>query len=509
MEVSNMSTQASTVDKETHLSIEVEKETPPTSTKYSLIWFIIAIAVGVALYYLVPTPEGLSDRGHKFLALLVTILILWTSEAISIGITALMVGAGLALFEIQPLARAWQPYAHQTVVFVFTIIMMGVILSQTTLPQRILNGVLKMGGRSVKRLSFTLCMSACFLAAWTHDAAITIILLFAFLPLLHKMGITPEKSNNFAKHFLFMIPLAAACGGGATFVGSGRSPVSAEMFYTLTGYNVGFLEYMLYQFVPSMIYGLGTWIAVWLAYPPKVKEIPAEIVTEKLPPLTKNENLLIIFMCITLGLWMIGDLTKVHVSVVGAGFVIAVMLCNLVSWKKCLDDFPWNPMMVFGSGFALGIAMLDTGAGKWIAEQIFPLFEGAPWPVVSFGVGWLSAILTSFMANAAATALLVPVVVPMADLAGIPTLPIAMTVPLATTFVLLVIGCPPTLIAYGLGYYTQLEAVKVFVVRTFICLLIATVVQAVWWSLVGMPGDLDMMTTPATLTIMGTEPIPK
>ncbi|GFP26462.1 hypothetical protein HKBW3S25_01955, partial [Candidatus Hakubella thermalkaliphila] len=165
--------------------------------------------------------------------------------------------------------------------------------------------------------------------------------------------------------------------------------------------------------------------------------------------------------------------------------------------------------MVFGSGFALGVAMLDTGAGKWIAEQVFPLFEGAPWPIVSFGVGWISSILTSFMANAAATALLMPVVIPLADLAGTPSLPIAMTVPLATTFVLLVIGCPPTLIAYGLGYFTQIEAFKAFFARTFVCLIVATAVQAVWWPLVGMPGDLDMMTTPARLTILGTEPLPR
>lgn len=488
---------------------ELEKgEAAPKSGKFVFTWVLIAIAAGIAVY-LVPTPEGLSDRGHKFLALLTTIIILWTSEAISIGVTALMVGAGLALFGIQPLAKAWQTYAHQTVVFVFTIIMMGVIISQTTLPNRVMNGVLKVGGTSVMRLSFTLCMSATFLAAWTHDAAITIILLFALLPMILKMGYTPAKSNNFTKHFMFVVPLGAACGGGATFVGSGRSPVSAELFGVLTAYNVGFLEYMLYQFVPSMIYGVGTWIALWLVFPPGIKKLPAEVTTLKLSPMTKNEKTLTLLLTTTLVLWIIGDFTKVHVSVVGAGFVIAVMLFGLVSWKKCLGEFPWNPMMVFGSGFALGIAMLDTGAGKWIAEQIFPLFEGAPWPVVSFGVGWISAIVTSFMANAAACALLVPVVVPMADMAGIPTLPIAMTVPLATTFVFLVIGCPPTLIAYGFGYFTQVEAFKVFFLRAVICLLLAGAVQAVWWPLVGMPGNLDMMATPAKLTIMGTEPIAK
>lgn len=485
-----------------------ESEAEPKSTKFILKWVIIAIAAGI-LIYLFPTPEGLSDRGHKYLAFLATIVILWTSEVISIGVTAVGVGAGLALFGIQPLSRAWQSYAHPAVVFVFTIIMLGVVISQSSLPQRILNGVIRVGGRKTTKLSFTLCMAATFLSAWTHDAAITIILLFSILPMFLRMGLTPAKSNNLTKHFLLVVPLGAACGGGGTFIGSGRSPAAAEMFFAATGYQIGFTEYAIYQLVPSMIYGIGTWIALMLVFPPKIKELPDEAIAEKLPPLTKKEKGLGACICIALFLWIISDLTKVHVSVVGAGFIIAVMALNLVSWKKCLAEFPWNPMMVFGAGFALGIAMLDTGAGKWVAEQIFPIFEGSSWPVVSFGVGWISAVITSFMANAAATALIVPVVVPMADLAGVPTFPIAMTVPLATTFVLLVIGCPPTLIAYGMGYFTQVEAFKVFFVRTFICLLLAGVIQAAWWPFVGMPGNLDMMQTPAKLTSFGAELIKK
>lgn len=478
------------------------------STQFSIKWILIAAAIGVGLY-LLPTPDGLSDRAHKYLALLIPVVILWTVEAMPIGITAIGAGAAIALFKIQTVANAWAPFANRSVVFVFMIIMMGVVISQTTLPQRILNGVIKVGGRGCKKLSFTLCMASTLLSMWTHDAAITIILLYSLIPLFNRMGLTPEKSNNLTKHFLLVVPLGAACGGGGTFVGSGRSPAAAEMFFAATGYSMGFMEYAMYAAFPSIIYGIGTWIALMLVIPPKMKELPMEAMAAKSAPLTKNEKWIGLLLAITLGLYCISDLTGVHVSVVGAGFIVVCMALNLVSWKKCIAEFPWNPMMVFGAGFALGIAMLDTGAGKWLAEKSFTLFEGYSWPVVGFGVGWISAIITSFMANAAATALLVPVVVPMADLAGVPTFPIAMTVPLATTFVLLIIGCPPTLIAYGMGYFTQIEAFKVLVVRTVICLLLAGLMQSIWWPLVGMPGNIDMMQTPAKLTPFSYELIKK
>ncbi len=486
----------------------MDEECAPKSVRFSLTWVAISVAIGLAIW-LLPTPDGLSARGHAYLAVLIPIVVLWTFEALPIGVTAIAVGACLGLFGIQSVADSWAPFANRSVVFVFMIIMMGVVISQTTLPQRILAGVIRMGGRGTTKLSFTLCMAATTLSMWTHDAAITIILLYSLIPLFHKMGLPASKSNNFTKHFILVVPLGAACGGGGTFVGSGRAPASAEMFLAVTGYSIGFGEYALYCILPSFVYGIGTWVALMLVFPPKLKEVPLEVVGEKMPSLTKNEKIIGGLLLLTLVLYCTSDFTGIQISIIGSFFIIFCMMFNLVNWKKCVAEFPWSPMMVFGAGFSLGIAMLDTGAGKWLAEQAFVLVKGAPWPVVSFGVGWICSILTSFMANAAATTLLVPVVVPMADLAGIPTLPIAMTTPLATTFILLVIGCPPTLIAYGLGYFTQVEAFKVLLLRTIICLTLAGVVQTIWWPLVGMPGNLDMMKTPATLTMTGAEPIQK
>ena len=474
------------------------------SQKFALKWIVISIVVGL-LIWLLPTPEALGARGHAFLALLATVVILWTSEAIPIGVTSIGVGCGLIIFKIQSSKAAWEPYANRTVVFVFFIIMLGVMLGQTTIPSRLMGYILKIGGRNVKRLSFTLCMGATFLAAWTHDATITIILLYAMMPMFLKMGLTPDKSNSFTKHFMFMIPLGAACGGGATFLGSGRSPASAELLFKITGYNIGFMEYMLYQFVPSLFLGLATWLAVWIIYPPKIKELPMELAVAKLPPMEKNEKQLSWILGVTFVLWFMTDITKIHVSAIGGLFIVVCMMFKVVDWKRCLDEYPWNPIMVFGAGFSLGVAMLDTGAGNWIATQIFPVFTNSSWPVVAAGASALSAVITSFMANAAATALLVPVVVPMADMAGCPVAPIAMSVPLATTFVLLVIGCPPTLIAYGFGYFTQWEAFKVLLFRSVLGIIVLSLCMALWYPLVGMPGNIDNMKTPAKLTPSGYE----
>ena len=68
------------------------------SQKFALKWIAISIAVGL-LIWLLPTPEALGARGHAFLALLAVIVLLWTSEAIPIGVTSILAGCGHDHFQ--------------------------------------------------------------------------------------------------------------------------------------------------------------------------------------------------------------------------------------------------------------------------------------------------------------------------------------------------------------------------------------------------------------------------
>jgi solute carrier family 13 (sodium-dependent dicarboxylate transporter), member 2/3/5 len=42
---------------------------------------------------LLPRPDNLTPEGHRLLALLITVVILWVTEAVPIGVTALLAGS--------------------------------------------------------------------------------------------------------------------------------------------------------------------------------------------------------------------------------------------------------------------------------------------------------------------------------------------------------------------------------------------------------------------------------
>lgn len=466
--------------------VEEHPPAPEKPVKNIILSVIISIGIGV-LIALLPTPEGLSPKGHKFLALLITVILLWVTEAIPIGVTALLAAAGLILFKIQPGPQAWMPFASPAVMFVLMIMMFGVVLNEAGVAKRILFLIIRAAGTNVKKLSLFMAVSATMLSTVFHDATITIILIFCMLPVLTAMGITPQKSNNFSKFFILLIPLAASAGGFGTLLGGGRNPVMVEVLEKVTGYKMGFMEYLVCNLPLALVTGFATWLIVYIIFPPKVKEIPFAALGEKLPPMGKKEKGVIGFFALAFILWSLTDITKVHYSVVAALVLALIFGFRLVSASEVFKKFPWESWIVFGAGVSLGTAMLDTGAGKWIATQFLPMLEGKPWPIVFAGAGLLGACMSSFMSNSAATALILPITIPMAQALGIPEAAIALSAPITTSFIMLVIGCPPTIIAYSTGYFSQFEFVKVAVPWAILMIIVVTISAAIYWPLTVFP----------------------
>jgi len=459
------------------------------SAKSIIVGVLVAVAAGLIIAAL-PTPEGLSPRAQIYLALLVTVVILWVSEAIPIGVTAMLAGGGLILFGIQSPARAWEPFASPAVMFVLMIMMFGVILDEAGIAKRMLYVIVKAAGTNVKKLSLTLAISSAYLSSFFHDATITIILLFSFLPVFAIMGLMPKRGNshNLGKFFVILIPLSASAGGFGSLLGGGRNPVMVDVLYKMTGYEMGFLEFMTWNLPLVLVPALVTWAVCYAVFRPEIRRLPDSIVAEQLPPMNAKQKGVVFFFSLAFVLWALTDITKVHYSVVAAGALALIFGFRLVSFDVVFKRFPWESWIVFGAGVSMGVAMFDSGAGKWVAGQFLPLLEGQNWMVVFAGSGLLGSFISSFMSNSAATALMLPITLPMADALGIPEAAIALSAPISTSFIMLVIGCPPTIIAYSTGYFSQLDFIKVAVPWAIISVLMVTLTAGVVWPLMGFEG---------------------
>jgi sodium-dependent dicarboxylate transporter 2/3/5 len=150
-------------------------------------------------------------------------------------------------------------------------------------------------------------------------------------------------------------------------------------------------------------------------------------------------------------LWLTKEFHGLHYSVTGMLGVAALVLAGILKWDDVHENLEWGTaLFIFGGGISLGLAMGESGAATYFANLFFPLVEGGGWLLLFAGVAIFGALVTNAMANVAAAALILPIVIPMAQLEGVDPRVLALCMGTATSFaMLLVIGCPPNAIAYS------------------------------------------------------------
>jgi di/tricarboxylate transporter len=101
--------------------------------------------------------------------------------------------------------------------------------------------------------------------------------------------------------------------------------------------------------------------------------------------------------------------------------------------------------------------------------------------------GGLGTLIGGGRCMVAAAALILPIVIPMAQLEGINPVVLALCLGMATSFaMLLVIGCPPNAIAYNYRFFKSSDLTKAGAVATPVLLGILVLVAAVWWKILGV-----------------------
>jgi sodium-dependent dicarboxylate transporter 2/3/5 len=171
---------------------------------------------------------------------------------------------------------------------------------------------------------------------------------------------------------------------------------------------------------------------------------------------------------------------------------------RLINWQEC-SKLPWNIILLFGGGMALAKGFSETGLAEWIALQM-TLLQGVSLILLILVLVASVNFLTEITSNLATTAMLLPVLAPMALAFDLHPYMIMVSVTIsASCAFMLPAATPPNAVVFGSGYLRIPDMIKSGIWMNLISIILITVLT---YLLLPLIWDIDPNTFPTTFNLL-------
>ncbi len=272
------------------------------------------------------------------------------------------------------------------------------------------------------------------------------------------------------------IPVSANVGGMGTPIGTPPNAIALKYLNDPEGMNlnIGFGEWMAFMIPFTIIVLVIAWFLLLKLFPFKQKTIVLDIKGEA----KKDWRSIVVYItfAITVLLWVTDKVTGVNSNVV-AMLPVAVFCAIGVIDRRDLEEISWSVLWMVAGGFALGVALNETGLATHMIQSI-PFDTWSP-IVVIVGSGLICYAMANFISHTATAALLVPILAVagmsmqenLASLGGVSTLLIGVAIGSSLGMVLS-ISTPPNALAHATGMIKQNDMAKVGIIMGIVGLVL-------------------------------------
>jgi len=411
----------------------------------------LAIILGI-LFYL--CDFGLNPDAHAVLVIAIVAGILWLTEAIPLHVTSLIIAFLLAVFAKIPKTDVFSPFFDPVIVLLLGGFVLAVALQKHNLDNKIAYAFLQKIGTSPKRFMLGIMLLTAFFSMWITNTATTATILPIAIAVLAASKI--KKTSNYSKALILGVAYAATIGGIATIIGSTPNAIVVS-FLAKENITIDFISWMYYALPFVFVMIPVSWFTLLKIFRPEVKELKVKKERRKY---NLSQKLVIAIFVITVILWLTTKLHGISTSIVALVPIILLYLFRLLSTPD-FSRVNWSALILFGGGLSLGSAIHATGLDLVMASSLGNIISGLPLFIIFLTIGAFGIILTAFLSNTAAAALMIPVMLPLSQTLGLDIKILAILAALGVSFdLILPIGTPPGTMAYSTGYIKVWDMVK-------------------------------------------------
>lgn len=451
----------------------------PAKRKYGLI---LALLILIGMFF-VPAPEGITTAGIRTLGCTLSLLVCLSTGALPLGLSSLLfMMLYYVLGAASSLPVAISGMATPPVLFILASFGMSAAVSGCPISRRILHGMLRLFGRSIRSTLLGLMYATAIVSAFISNVPVTAMFVtigLAFLQLYDR----EEERRQTGRTYMIAIPVAAMIGGIMTPVGSSPNLVAISTLSTMTGYEISFVEWAAYGVPIAMVLIPLAWLVIIKVFPPVEMEpgrfagfVASTRVEEKVG---RQEGKVIVIMGGMILLWILSSwITAINLYVVAVVGVAILFLpgIDVLDWESFKRSTNWDVVFVTASVISLGNVINENGLSTWLVSAVFPAGMALP----AFATVFITAVFVILMllivpiSGALIQVLAGPLIVVAGNCGIEPVILIVTLCFCATNCYLLPIDTVP-LLSYSTGYFQMTDMPKatapVLVLLALLCAL--------------------------------------
>lgn len=480
--------------------------------KRKLLYLALASIIGLFVLFVLAPMTGLPLQGQRLLALLAFIVVVWSTEAVSYPVSALVLVVLITLCYMNPasmkksmdagMKAALSGLSGTTPLLCMAATAFAFIVQKCGLSQRAVFNILKLisGKSGTVKASRMLLSFFCvevpmsvMVPAATGRAAIYLSLAEAMqkpfgFKKLDNDGMD-TGGNPFQKGIYILCGLLPGMMGAAFLTASPLTLMAGQLIADGSGVDQTWIGTAILLVPPALLLLISFYFLLLKIYPSTVDDIPMSFVEEKLKelgPMGFVEKYVFVVFFITLGFWVTDKWHGIPLEATMISMVIAFYIPYIGpgNWKADSKSFAWNTMLIVGVSLGFVRALTQNGVMKFIASWLGTFNVTNILSIMLLVLAVLIILRIAVSSNTGAAVLFIPLAIELGKHANLPAgqlvcLGWVVYVFCRAGFLLPQQGSQPML-AYEFGYFSRMDQLRLGVPL----MAVALVIYIVWCGII-------------------------
>lgn len=435
----------------------------------------ISLVISVGFFFLA---SMFFNTQHSILiALIALLVVMWTNEALPIGVVSLLPIVLFPAFGILDIKTTTANYSNTTIFLFMGGFMIAIATQKINLHKYISNKLLMIFPSTPRGMIFSLAITAALLSSILSNSTSALLLI--------PIAIFLTENIKFKARLALAIAYGCSIGGIITPIGTPPNLILMGFMEQHSIEPIAFIQWILLT---------GPLAIVMLILIPWVLSLGLSDIKldnkldlkEKLLP---DQKRLVYILLGLITLLLVNSKIEPYYSglglnetaiLLGFGLLMFVPKIGFITWEDA-KNIPYEIIFLFGAGFTIAKAFSNTGLANEVANYMLSLTD-LPVVVLILMVAAIITFTTEITSNTALISIALPIIYSLGEATHMDMTLLLMIATICASYAfMLPIATPPNAIAMSSGAIKVKQMAKFGVVFNIIGIIAITTIALVYW----------------------------